>query len=305
MTAQQLVVLLERLGLKQVRLRNNNVSACCPNHTERRPSWGISVASPYLHGCWGCGYRGTLRDMLLSKFGWTWEQTATVLGGPSKPLADIKLWQHASTSAPVIDESNMWPYEMLSKKSLDYLMQERGLKRRVIRLARLGYDRLQKRVVFPFYFEGRLFGMTGRLIEGQGSKIVAYSGLQKRFVPYIPAGNFPGGKLVLVEGEIDSLKVLQAGFNVAAFTQGSISKEQVNFINRLNPSELIFFFDHDEAGQRLTETAIRLWRRRPTSTVQWPKHVTTKLDPAMLTTADCQRLVNTAKPNKMWAVKFS
>jgi DNA primase len=61
-----------------------------------------------------------------------------------------------------------------------------------------------------------------------------------------------------VEGEIDSLAVLTAGFkNVAALSFGRFTKQQAQFVSELNPPEVVCFFDSDSTGSRLNGEVVK------------------------------------------------
>ena len=68
MESNKLYDLLVSLNLQQLRQRGNNFFACCPsgNHTDRRPSWGISLTAPHYHGCFACEYKGVLSTLLVT-----------------------------------------------------------------------------------------------------------------------------------------------------------------------------------------------------------------------------------------------
>src|ERR1051326_2770002 len=122
MTTNEFITLLQKVGIKIVRVGNNNLHALCPNHQEIRPSWGISTLPPYLHGCFSCGYKGNLLTLLLDR-GWSLSRIKNELGEKfDKQTPELTFVKKASSKSKVvpIDEKNRWPYT-LDQPAIDYL----------------------------------------------------------------------------------------------------------------------------------------------------------------------------------------
>jgi DNA primase len=253
--------LLNSLNFDGVVRRGQNIMACCPSHDERRPSWGVSVNAPYLHACFSCGFKGSLPHLLRTKFNWTFSQIKEVFGadvfGPIGADKDRTLsfrQEQTSHSIPFIPEEQLWPFQ-LEKPAIRYLTG-RGLGFRTIKKAGLLYHPKDQRVLFPWWWNGKLAGMTGRTIKDDDeNKIVAYCGLKKSKLLYVPEGRgqlSPEEPVILVEGEIDALKVWEAGFkNVAALGHGRFSGSAIALLKSLPVNSLIVFTDNDRRGKEL------------------------------------------------------
>ena len=257
MTPTELTSLLKKLGLDGITRRGSNIMACCPSHSERRPSWGISVNGPHhWHGCFACDYKGTLRTLLLDQ-GWSHNKVDNLLGYRNSKL---ETWgKGEAPSIKPIDEKTIWPFTEDSPEIERYLVDKRKLSPRTLKRARVLWDRLNKRIVFPWYWGRDLIGATGRtIIADEKQKIIAYGDFKKADCLYVPDGRIPRYEtLVLVEGEIDALKTLEAVkfFSVAALGHGRFSKGQVALIKTLPVKTLILFFDNDRRGKELMDEA--------------------------------------------------
>jgi 5S rRNA maturation endonuclease (ribonuclease M5) len=208
-----------------------------------------------------CNYSGTLRTLLLDKFGWSLEKIRERLGEDIKEGGELS-WREGSLpvkfSVPEpIDPRNLWAFKM-TPKGFNYLAK-REIYRKTIKSAGLLFDEKQKRIVFPWFWKKKLIGATGRTIvrseETAGRKIIAYWGLKKGKLFYVPTGFLKRGQpVILVEGEIDALKIFQSGFqNVAALGHGRFSDEVKSLLVNLPVKNLVLFFDYDKKGRELTE----------------------------------------------------
>ena len=61
--------------------------------------------------------------------------------------------------------------------------------------------------------------------------------------------------LYIVEGALDCMWLNQHGYSSVAVLGASISKNQINLLSKLNPSEVVLALDNDEAGARGIEKA--------------------------------------------------
>lgn len=286
------------LGLIGVKRRGNNIHACCPSHKESRPSWGINITEPHIHGCFACGFKGSLRSLLFH-LGWSYDRVRNRLGKfvSSSPLSFKGVGE---------EEVDLPSEDLLLAFSLETpavrYMRSRGIGYATLKAADVRYHGLDKRVLFPWFIKGRFYGYTGRTIEAKNSvKIEAY-GLQKKHAIYLPEGQIHSDDLVLVEGEIDALKVWQAGFkNVAAVGRGNLSDEQVVLLSRSLPvnSRVVLFFDHDERGHGIKARAAPLLLKSfpKVYEVAWDKHYpdAEKVDPGMLPSSEIGNLIRGAR----------
>lgn len=257
MKSEELGILLRRLGLQGVVQRNQNWMACCPNHGETRPSWGISVDHPHVHACFACGYKGTLRTLLVYKFGKTNAFADSILGYREVTSADFH-FDVSGRSKPQAESTAVSEEEFLAyhaePKSTAYAAS-RGLSLDTIISAELAYHREHRRVLFPWYYQGEFYGATGRTLINQ-EKIVVYFGLRKGKMMYVPKRHIePESIVILVEGEIDALKVQQAlpECSVAALSFAKFTKTQEEILLKQSPSEVALYFDDDFAGRRFTK----------------------------------------------------
>jgi DNA primase len=274
--------LLHNLGLHHVVRRNTNIMACCPNHEESRPSWGVNINAPHMHGCFACGYAGTLASMLQFKFRWSKEKIINLLGkdafgelGKTRDMTFRSADEMDQIFIPFVDESELFPFE-LEKKGRLYLLK-RGITKKTMKRAGLLYHYKDNRILFPWWWNGKLAGMTGRAcydVDEDDKKIIGYCDIKKSrllYVPYNKGRLNPDKPVIVVEGEIDSLKVLQSGFkNVCALGHGRVSKQPVRLLKTLPVKSLVIFTDNDRRGRELSDELAEAFQGFcPVSEVIW------------------------------------
>lgn len=310
MNADELYNILTELGISGIVQRGNNWQACCPNpdHSERRPSWAISFNEPHPHGCFGCGYTGTLLTLLMRVGRWSHERASKLLrlSETSKPLVslssdDVLFWQPKVREGDLIDRIQLYPYQ-LTKRARKYL-KGRGVSLRTMQKAEVAYHPEFKRVLFPWYDSRRLIGCTGRYIgKGEHAKTLPLFESPKGHAFYLPTRKIRRGLLILVEGEIDALKVHTAGFpNVGALCHGVLTKRQIKLLEKSAAEEVMAFFDDDKAGNRLGEQLQEaLTGKKSLSRVEWKtfrSEERPKLDPAILSAGEIRKAVRSRAKN--------
>lgn len=299
-------LLSHKLGYERVRRSGENITACCPSHNETRPSWGIRTDEPHLHACFACGFKGTLRTLLLHE-GWTITAINNLLGKTSRRATEFTLANNKPLE--VANEEELWPF-VLEADAVRY-MRQRGIVYATLQQAKVVYHPLDQRVLFPWYWNKKFYGATGRTIDPTNpAKIQAYFGLSKSKCLYSPVGHLPKkGPVVIVEGEIDALKVTQAGHSAIALGHSHLSDAQVGLFESLPVNfEFVLMLDRDDVGQRLSVDAFKALRSRGfknVRTVDWDllfKKFYGKIDPGEIAHSAIRSLVRRAKLMTNWSI---
>lgn len=270
MNADQLVDLLEKLGVERVQKRGGNLMALCPLHDERKPSWGISVTKDgHPFGCFSCKRTGTLLTLVaelrkvdhkkalafIEKFG-EYEQT--------DKAARILPWEKRieKRSSPYLPTEYLGPFRF--PYASKYLYRKYGIDGKTQKKCRLGFDPEQKRVIFPWCLKNRVIGVTGRAIDENNSiKVLPYYGFKKSQCVYLPSGFLRRGEAVVIcEAETDALKVQQAGLNAVASGWSWFRRGQAEFLleamSRFGSMRCAYILpDPDDAGEGFVGEIVR------------------------------------------------
>ena len=300
--------LLQKIGIQELKYRGGDIGGRCPSglHVDRRPSWGISLTEPHKHGCFTCNFKGVLQSLLVQVGHCNPVQAKIICGTlEERPTVDVSDLRNAlapkTKSSRFYDEDEMYPYP-LTERAIAYFAK-RGIKRLTLENAKIGYDKKEDRVLYPWYRDGKIVAIVGRYIgkSEEPSKVKNYIiGQNKRLNVYLPSRKFYQSELIIVEGEADALKVYQAKFhNVCAIGSASVVEEQINLMINSGAERFRIFTDDDTAGNRIAyELEARLSKHGPTSVVDYSPVrkvlgvAKGKLDPAMLSVAHIQLLLD-------------
>lgn len=287
---------LNDIGLRSLVHRNNNLMHTCPFHQERNPSWGISLVAPHFHGCFACHESGVLFDLLVRVGGYSVRKAKRIcnLGEFSEKRDFAVLGQEESDELPEIDETELFPF-ILETKACKYL-ESRGIDPDTAKDVGCVYSPENDRILFPWNFENRLVGITGRSLNpNEEAKVLPFYGTKKSLALFLPNKKITAGPFIVVEGEIDALKVFDIGFkNVGSVGYGNLSKSVTNLILNSPAEEVIAFGDDDGTGKKLNQQIIKAFRSKlPVGRVSYKffrdmkKYSNSgKLDPAELTRKD-------------------
>lgn len=220
-----------------------------------------------MMGCFGCGFTGNLVT-LLKHFHWGNSKIQAIAGSGVKVTDDAFTWAYelpddADERQSIFAHNEYMKYSM-PMRIRQRIAAQRRLKLTTIDEAHLLYDPVQKRVLFPWRINGRILGMTGRLLSRKPvdgvAKTLPYANFIKSSCIYFPKGTslseFP--QMVICEGEFSALKVFDAGAkNVCAIGFGAISSEQLDLLIDSGVQEIVTFFDNDRRGRQLTDTVYK------------------------------------------------
>jgi len=272
MDADSILKLGNVLGLSRMRVSGDNVVASCPfapyRHLkadgtfgdDRRPSFGILIepdAESVFH-CFGCESKGTLDKLCLElgdlrntdyeellEFVWDHEG-AGVLERCAEDL-ELKPLESKRAERDRVLRRLIYPereYDMYRDDLPLEFAESRGLTKAVCEAWGLGHDPEEGRLMFPVRDgEGRLVGLKGRTYRGAKSKYYSYLNFQRGNWFYgehmiRPVEEDP--RLVIVEGEIDAIKVWMAGYTGLALMGGMPTKDHVRKLELLERPVVLF-----------------------------------------------------------------
>jgi len=288
MDATELGLLLEDLQISRLKLRGTNWTGLCPFHDETKPSFGVSTEK-LLYNCYSCKVAGNLVDMVsrirkcslqtakehIDKFG---QYDAAFETG--NLLWDISQKKAQDFSVP---RALYKPYVVRRRiqKAKEYLTSRGILYRKSGTLTKtgleIGYDPVTKRVLFPWEDSNEFYGCVGRTINNNPVRYLPFFGLVRGrhlFQGHTQARN--AVRYVIVEGEIDAIKISQWGrvHGATAFALGSSrpTSAQMYMLKEFG-GPYIIGMDIDDAGRNGTAYLKHNFidARIPHETVLWPQ----------------------------------
>lgn len=270
MDLDKLLKLAKLLKLRQVRVGSKYLNASCPfarwkhpRGRDSRPSFGLRIEPEFIstYKCFTCSSRGSLADlcveMALNGSRTTAAEEFVFLNEEDEWADFSELDGLEGTEVVRESDADVYPereYDAYRGRVPRYALQ-RGLDMETCRAWDLGHDENRRRLTFPIRRrDGKLVGIKGRTYVDHPAKYLSLliweSGkwlYGEHMLPVEPK------RVVIVEGEIDALKVWMAGFTPLALMGGSPSVRQVSKIVALG-CDVVLLPDIGEVGSR--------WSRR-------------------------------------------
>lgn len=269
MNEANLKILAHQLQLQRSRVSAGNLIASCPfapwNHKsgDRRPSFGILIEEDgeSAFNCFGCGEKGDLLTLVLELADargddyseieeWVWKNEGSGTSGAIRDSeTDPEHWRlniQKKRDEEVYEEHE---YDSYSAYIPKYAF-ERGFDVETCEAWEIGDDPNRGRMTFPIRRMGdkKLVCIKGRTYRGDRDKYLAYlTWAQTNFLYGEHMLREDEQRVVIVEGELDAIKVWMAGFTGLAIMGRTPSQEQVRKIELID-RPIILLPDRDSEG---------------------------------------------------------
>ena len=315
MNREEMWRLLTHLGIEKLKKNNKgDFIGLCPLHLESRPSWGIKMSEAHHpFNCFGCHRSGTLVGLVMSIKQMKYRDALRFIRGFGSYEAD---GSDISVLTKILDPKEEQAVKAVSLADWEpYVMAERRvranayLKTRKIKLRpnmlQPGYDKKQKRVLFPYVVDGTFVGADGRYIGTRRAipRFIPYFGLEKGlylFHPYNKSRPKNPQKLVLVEGCVDAYAVANAYYGdpdeplVGAVSHSEISPRQLKAVVQIG-LPTIPLFDNDDAGMEGIEIFEKLIGDDVPCLSNFKYPIGRATDPAKLSHTKLKKLIESAR----------
>lgn len=263
---------IEEIVREAVPLGPHN-KALCLFHKEDSPSFFVNIKEQYFH-CFGCGAGGDVFNFVMRQKGMSFSEALRYLAERkgiqvSLDNIDFREEQKRRTINSALAEAAKIYHESLPAEVIDYL-KNRGLTQETITSYRIGFCNGQAKynsaqeillnagliyeggrnyfegyITFPHLLYGRVVYMSGR---GYSEK--KHKKLEAEKVPLTHLYNeqaLSQKEVILAEGEIDTLTLLQHGFNACGVLGSNSFKN--DWVDKFKNCETVYLsFDADEAG---------------------------------------------------------
>jgi DNA primase len=268
--------ILGRYQVNWLRKKDEELRGRCPIHQgEGQSSFHVNLAKNAFH-CFSCKAHGnvldfvaamekcSVRDAALKLAEWfairPGESPAPKAATPENPVGDSALVANKPLNFQLKSVDSAHPY-----------ISSRGITKETAEAFGVGFfsgrGSMSGRVVIPIHNErGELVAYAGRAIDDSEPRYRLPAGFHKSaelFNLHRAIGESGGsGRVILVEGFFDCMKVSQAGFpNVVALMGSSLSEAQEKLL-ACHFKSACLMLDGDEAGRYATDDClVRLGRR--------------------------------------------
>ena len=237
---------------------NDREKSCsCPWHRDKTPSFIWNEKTNCFH-CFSCGRNYGIIDLYL-------DQGMTYLEAVEKLFKQVDMDYNFSQRGVLSSSSYKYPKRETSDKTnaLKYL-ELRGISEKIASYVDIQSDK-NGNIAFPFYDSNDVlmtmkYRLGRKFIKGE-DKAKCWSQVGADFSPLLFNMNRvdPSKPLVITEGEIDALSVLEAGYNnVVSIPNGCSNTQwvQYNWDWLEQFDKIILWFDSDEPGVKARNDVI-------------------------------------------------
>jgi len=295
---------LDHYQVNWLRRKGDELRGRCPIHQgEGLSSFHVNSSKNAFH-CFSCKAHGNVLDFVAAMEKCSVRDAAIKLAEwftvSAEPVAATEKKKLTNPGRGVRDTETAinkpLTFQLKSVDSSHPYISERGISKETAETFGVGFfsgkGSMNGRVVIPIHNEhGELVAYAGRAIDGSEPRYKLPAGFHKSLELFnlhrAIGGSNAGGRVVVVEGFFDCMKVSQAGFACVALMGSSLSETQEELLVR-NFKNACLMLDGDEAGRRATDdTLVRLGRR------MWVRAVATSdgMQPDMLTGEDIAALL--------------
>lgn len=293
------------------------VSACCPLHDDKNPSFAFNRKTGRFACFSGCGKGGPI-DFIMLTSGSSFKEALFDLGdsvGVPRPPTE-------KPSRPPIREDlvKKWAKALWANEEvLRFLREKRGISDETLKRFEIGWDAKRQRNTIPVRDErGNIVNV--RLYNGKKRpKMINYTeGRQKYGSPPrlfgLPRFKASSSKQVIIsEGEWDCMLLDQEGFTAVTGTHGA-DTFRLEWAAEFTGRDVVILYDCDKEGQNAVRKTILPALRNsgaasvrnvvlPLKGTKDDKDVSDYLHERGLTAADLQRLIDETKPHSYAAAE--
>lgn len=279
MRSDDLLSLIDCLGFRESEIRKTytsdgdlNVMVCCPFHSERKPSCGISALKERGQ-CFSCGETFNIVKFTSACLEIPYNRAEEFLDEKFnvsfKRIEQYKISRYKENNLnkdrrEFLNFYNLAPYK--SGKIYHEYLKNRGISKETCKKFLIGWNNKTFRFTIPiFYLQNKLMGFLTRAaldrrdrdynyIYGNSDTYLVEN--FKRSSTLFPINFFPKKEktAILVEGSFDAMRMHQLGFNnTLSLLTSKISRGQIELLDILGVRNVILFLDNDSAGLKGTE----------------------------------------------------
>ena len=273
--AVSMEMILGRYQVNWLRKSGEELRGRCPIHQgEGQSSFQVNLTKNAFH-CFSCKARGNVLDFVAAMEKCSVRDAALKLTEwftirQQEPPAPRAAKPESPKGERAVVVNKPLNFQLKGVDSAHPYLASRGITKETAEAFGVGYfsgrGSMSGRVVIPIHNErGELVAYAGRAIDDSEPRYRLPAGFHKSVELFnlhraIGESNATG-RVIVVEGFFDCLKVSQEGFPCVALMGSSLSEAQEELLVRCFKKACLML-DGDEAGQRATnECLVRLGRR--------------------------------------------
>ena len=231
---------------------SDNLSCCCPLHSEHHPSFAISI-SKNLFNCFGCGSSGSISYLLYRLYP---EEFQTVKQAEEYLINKYKLYTFIPKISPVYIGDEKAKINTVDIKKFDCgnipyeIIKQVGIDKQSIQNFSLGYDEKTNMLIIPMFdISKNPIGFIGRSLYKGRRFYKVFNFAKSNYLYPMDKLSSMGNILIVVESMLDCIALHSWGYtNTVAINGCNISDKQAEILTT-NCIECISLLDNDLAGR--------------------------------------------------------
>ena len=244
---------LNVLGIHDYKEQKDEFLANCIFCGESKYNLQINLRKKLYH-CWVCHEGGNLYKLLRIVTGFSEEDSNRLF-----QLDEIDVNKELKRISEMLNLSkDKYAYlHFLDDEDVYDHWESRGIEYETVNELRLGYDKYTNRMVIPIFdVDSVCVGLVRRAVtREQEPKYLYNKGFDRNKVVYKPRKS-EHSHVIVVEGQIDAIKLYQLGYNPVCVMGTDISQYAFDYLCE-NFNRIFLMFDNDDAGKMATLKAAK------------------------------------------------
>ena len=283
MKEQNIITILDSLGLYNIVTNNDWVNASCPyapyspahkSSADNSPSFGVHIEEDgiSLMNCFTCGKKGDLKKLARDMQFFHKKSYFPVLkmiddAEQNKPLnfesGALRNRKRITELPEPIDEEwfNKNFVNVLNSKSAIQYLKARGITKRAVQKADLRWNSFEKRITFPIrHHDNKLYGYSGRSILKEEDYPIYENGKYPKIRDKLKKAHFILGiehftdkPIIVIEGLFSYIHLISIGadeyFDIACVFGATLTDQQASLLIQYQRS-IYLMYDNDIAGDK-------------------------------------------------------
>lgn len=262
MNYHALAILLGILG----QVRGKELTASCPLHSERNPSFSMNIET----GLWQCFSKcggGNFHQLVERALSYNFQEAESwIRSNGQSNSANVIEEEFTRLVTPVLISSDtgtevplFWKQEylMFNRNTMPLWILDRGFTWETINHWQMVYNLGTDAVIFPVFWNNEWVGTVTRNTRPDLPKYKNSDGLPVENIFFGEISSTRRDIIILCEGVLDVIWFWQLGYHAVSVLGANLTEEQIRVLQAHQFGEIVLAFDNDDTGKRATSETVK------------------------------------------------